>query len=262
MSKKKPASKKKAPAAPLALVDSNKPVDLATLDGAQISNGWKFDAKDLGARARAMLEHVEQLKTEHAQKAVLAGVYLCQVRVSLGYGPFVAWLKEHFCNGCKSPVSLRTAYNHIALAEKFSRSAKVMMPELVASDQLTLDLQAPKGAGQQLLAKLVKFVGHLGLTDLYRRHGILKKGGKRTAAAPAAGDDTPPPPASMSPEALAYQQMVDAVNDASKALLDDVRWSLLRPEAAAKVDPLVKKLASDFHNRLLQARHEASAAGR
>lgn len=223
-----------------------------------MSNGWTFDADDLGKRARAMLEHVEALKTEHSQKAVLAGVYLRQVKAVLPHGEFESWKKKYF------PKSRSMIAYLMSLAEKFSRSAKVMMPELVAAQQLSLDLQAPKGAGQAFKQKLVKFVGSLGLTDLLRRHGILKKGGKKTKQGTGDGGQAKgeTPAASLSPEALAYGQMVEAVEAAQATLLDETRWSLLTPAAAAKVDPLLKKLASDFHNRLLQSRHETAAAAR
>lgn len=246
---------KKSPAEPtaLAVVDETKPIDLAKLDGDQICNSCKFDPDAIGARAKAMIDHIDSLDQERAQKAVLAGVYLHQVQLAMGHGSFLSWLKKHFGK------SQRTAYNVMALAEKFCRSAKLFLPELVASQQLTLSLEAPAGAAQAFKQKLVKFVGPHGLTELYRRHGIIKKGGKREkSASDSDSSDTTPPPASLSPEATAYQQMVDAVKDASNVLLNDVRWSLLTPEVAAKVEPLVKKLSADFHNRLLQCRHEAA----
>ena len=247
----------KPDSASLTLVDPSKPIDLAKVEAGQIRNVANFDSAELGERAKAMIDHINALDHERAQKAILAGIYLHQVKLSLPHGEFGVWMEKHLCNSCTNPVSRRTAYNVMLLAEKFCRSAKLYLPELVASQQLSLKLEAPAGAAQAFKAKLVKFVGHHGLTELYQRHGVIRRGGKREKpSAPATPEETP---TNLNPAAVACQQMVDAINDCERIMLAEECWAELRPDQIENlVAPLVKRFAERFRNRLLQAKHESA----
>jgi hypothetical protein len=247
------AMSKPSNSSPVLTLAANKPIDLEKITGDQIRNSFAFDADALGQRAKAMLDHVEQLKTERAQKAVLAGIYLQQVKAELGHGGFNQWSSKHFAK------SKRTVEYYMQLAAKFCRSSKLLLPELIGANQLSLALEAKDQSGEVFKSKLEKFVSQKGLTELMQQHGVIKRGGLKAAAPkPAADSSEETPPASLSPDAEAFQQCFDAVKDAESVLLDDVRWSLLTPETAAQILPLLKRLTERFTDRLQQARHEAA----
>ena len=163
-----------------------------------------FDAEDLGRRAAAMLAHCDGLKKERTIKCILAGIFLAQVRVELGHGPFGKWLEKHLCHSVKNgSESTRTAYRYIALAAAFSRSSRMLLPELIGANQLSLDLaNVQDEGGRTLLAKLDTFVGQRGLTELMKKHGVIKLGGPREK-----GVDHKPP---ATPEQL-YAQSRDEI---------------------------------------------------
>lgn len=237
------------PAAVLTL-SASKPIDLEKITGDQIRNSFVFDADAIGERAKAMLNQVEQLKTERAQKAILIGIYLLQVKATLGHGGFNGWASKHF------QKTKRTVEYYMGLAAKFCRSTKLLMPEIAGANQLSLALEAKDQTGEAFKDKLAKFVGGKGLTELMQQHGVIKRGGLQ---APAAKPGAAPEelPASLSPEAVAYQQMCAAMNAAEAELLDEVRWSLITPDLAARVLPTLKRLTERFTSRLQQAHHEA-----
>lgn len=152
-----------------ALVKAGKPIDLDKLDANQISTGWKFEPDELGRRAQAMIAHVEGLKLERSKKGILAGLYLGQVKAVLGHGAFGKWQAKHF------PKGHSTAAKYMALAAVFCRKSKVLLPELVGANQLSLDLSSDQDeGGRAILAKLDKFVGTSGLTELMQKHDVIK----------------------------------------------------------------------------------------
>lgn len=245
----------------LAVIDPKKPVDLEKLAPGQIRNSCEFDAAELGRRAQAMLSHIEALKVERAQKAVLAGLYLHQVKDALGHGTFREWTQEHFGNSCQNGigVSQRSITNYMGLAAAFCRKSKLLLPEIVASQQLSLTLEAKGSDAQAFKAKLQKFVGERGLTELMALNGVIKQGGNQRpadAAKPAAQDQ--PPPDSLRPEAQIYNDFVEAVERAERVLLDDARWLEITPELGERVEPLLKRLLTQYHEKVLRAKHEAA----
>jgi hypothetical protein len=238
------------------VLSPSKPVDLDKLDSAQIGNSFRFDAEASGKRALAMLQHVDGLRRERAMKATLAGIYLSQVRIALPHGEFEAWAAQHLGK------SVRTARNYMQLAAKFSRSAKLLLPEIIGANQLTLDLEAQDNDGRAILAKLDRFVGECGLTELMHRHQVIKQGGARPPAAPALGaGDAPagPAPTTEEAEAAARDAVAAALTAAEKTLLAEITWHDLTLDAAERADALLRDLAAKFHERLLRHRHEHAA---
>lgn len=235
------------------VVISTKPIDLDKLDADQIGNGFRFDAVDHGKRAVAMITAVEGLKVERSQKAILAGIYLHQVKAALGHGEFESWASTHLGK------TVRTARNYMGLAAKFSRSSRLLLPEIVGANQLSLDLTAKGDDSKAFMGKLTKFVGAHGLTDLMHRHGVIKQGGKQTKKKPTANDEPEPEPTAEEAEAAARTSALDAVATAEKALLDDVLWHDLTPAAAVMIEAKLKALSTEFHDRLLKLKHAHAA---
>lgn len=244
---------------PTEIVLHNKPVNLDKLDASQISTEWKFEPNLLAQRAKAMVENIEGLKKERAIKAILAGLYLHEVKAALGHGSFGAWKAEHF------PKSNTQLSNYMGLAAKFCRSSKLLLPELIAANQITLDLTTADEFGATAKAKLEKFVGNIGLTDLLTRHGIVKRGGAKTKTvalpAPASGSDTPPPePTADEGCGIAFKNCFDALETAEKSLLSDINWALLDEEKAGMIEAKLKALEARFHERLLELRHVSATS--
>lgn len=239
-----------------------KPVDLDKLAGAHLDAGQKrtefvFDANSLTERVRQMFTHLDGLEKERAMKAVLCGIYLAEIKAKTPHGEFTAWLASNF------PNSGRRAQHYMALAAKFSRSSKLLLPELIAANQISLALEAPDATGEALMAKLGKFVGNSGLTDLLRKHGIVKQGGNQRAALPGpTAGDTPaapaPEPNEEQIEARMFASVMETIAQAEQHLLSDTTWSMLSPASAELLENKLKSVLADFHERLLKARHLAA----
>jgi len=238
----------------VAVIDPKKPVDLEKIEPGQILHSAKFDTAALFTRAGEMLSHIAALKTERAMKGVLAGLYFEQLKNALPHGEFMEARRKYI-----GDTNWATATRLMALARKFCRSAKLLLPELVASQQLSLTLEAKGSDAQAFKAKLQKFVGERGLTELYALHGVIKQGGNQRpadAAKPAVQDQ--PPPDSLRPEAQIYNDFVEAVERAERVLLDDARWLEITPELGERVEPLLKRLLTQYHEKVLRAKHEAA----
>jgi|GEM_PF-3428420 len=67
-----------------------------------------------------------------------------------------------------------------------------------------------------------------------------------------------PPPDSLRPEARIYAEFVEAVERAERVLLDDARWLEITPELGARVEPLLKRLLTQYHEKILRAKHEVA----
>ncbi|MBC8009948.1 MAG: hypothetical protein H7067_07615 [Burkholderiales bacterium] len=178
-------------------------IDLDTIKEAQLPA--MFDAEALGQRAAAMLAHCDGLKKERVIKCILAGIFLAQIRAELGHGKFGKWLENHLCHNVKNgSESARTAYRYIGLAGAFSRTSKLLLPELIGANQLSLDLSTADEGGRTLLAKIDTFVGQRGLTENMKKYGVIKMGGARTPREDGKpeGEDAPPPWATEGEKAL------------------------------------------------------------
>ncbi|MDF3058052.1 MAG: hypothetical protein K0R17_2267 [Rariglobus sp.] len=255
----KASAKPSTKTASVAVLAKSKPIDLEKLDAGQVGSSFRFDAKEHGKRAVAMIAHVEGLKKERSMKAILAGIFLHQVKLSLEHGEFEAWMSEHLGK------TARTGRNYMALAAKFSRSTRLILPELVGANQLSLDLTAKNDDGRAVLVKLEKFVGSKGLTELMQQHEVIKQGGARpapattTTSAPGGADDGAGEPTVDEAEDAARSTGLEAVETAHKALMNDVLWHDLTPENAALIEGKLKTLADCFHARLLKLKHAAAA---
>lgn len=239
-----------------------KPVDLDQLNSTHLDavdqkrHSVVFDAKSLTQRVGQMFAHLDGLAKERATKAILCGIYLAEIKAKTGHGEFTGWLQENF------PNAVRSAQRYMALAAKFSRSSKLLLPELIAANQISLALEAPDATGEALMAKLDKFVGTSGLTELLTRHGIVKRGGNRHTT----NQDTAAPDAKAEPEptleegaVTAFTNVFNAIDEAERVLLSETNWALLDVEKAEMLDGKLKSLAASFHERALRLRHERTA---
>ena len=173
------AKKSSINAAALAVVGKQQPVDFETLPKGQICHSVTFDSDALFGRAVAMLEQLGALKQERAMKAVLAGIYFEQLKNALPHGEFSKAREKHI--GAKD---IKTSTRLMALARAFCKTTKLLLPEIVASQQITLALEAPGSDAQAFKRKLEKFVGERGLTELYHLHGVIKVGGNHRPVVP------------------------------------------------------------------------------
>lgn len=238
-----------------------KPVDLDKLASAHIDAAsqkrteFVFDANSLTERVRQMFANLDGLQKERAMKAVLCGIYLAEIKAKTAHGEFSGWLHANF------PNSIRRAQHYMALAAKFSRSSKLLLPEVIAANQLSLALKPADATGEALMAKLGKFVGNTGLTDLLRKHGIVKQGGNQRTALPApAGEPEASPAAEPNEEqieARMFASVMETIAQAEQHLLSDTTWSMLSPASAELLENKLKSVLADFHERLLKARHLA-----
>lgn len=208
-----------------ALVKPNKPIDLDVIEAGQIGNSFRFDPAAHGKRAVAMIAQVEGLKKERAIKATLAGIYLHGVRLALDHGEWEAWAAKHLGK------SVRTARNYMSLAAAFSRKSKLLLPEMVGANQLTLDLQAQDSDGRAILAKLDKFVGGEGLTALMQKHGVLSAPAPKSPIANTPAGDRETAHAEKTDE----EKHAEAIDTLRRSALDTLtafneirdRWQLL-----------------------------------
>lgn len=164
-------------------------VDLEKLDANGLNqkrNCCVFDANLLAQRAKEMLSNIDGLRKERAMKAILAGIYLSEIKSVLGHGEFTAWIQDNF------PTSKRTTQHYMQLAAKFARASKLLLPELISANQFTLELVTTDETSGVMKAKLEKFVGERGLTDLFHKHGVLGQRGGAQQKAKSAGDDDAP----------------------------------------------------------------------
>lgn len=238
----------------LAVVHSDKPIDLEKLDAVQIRNSsFVFATAELTRRGKAMLANMDSLKTERAMKAILTGIFFKQSKIQLGHGAFEAWTKENFAQ------SKRTIEYYMKLALVFSRSAKLMLPELAGTNQLALDLEAPTSEASTVKAKLEKFVGARGVTELLKKHRILKRGGKKTPHDDGEDGDEQDDVTPEQAAAAAYDTAYAAIEAASKTMLSDLVWTDLSIDGAAKIEAKIAELETAFHQRLLKSRFEARA---
>lgn len=255
-------------------------LDLDKLDAAQIGHNVRFDAEACGVRALAMLQHVEGLRKERSIKAILAGLYLHQVKATLGHGSFGDWLSQHLGKAD------RTARRYMSLASIFARKSALLLPEMLGANQLTLDLQAQDSEGRAILGKLDAFVGTEGLTALMQKHGVVPKPDKNTLAGTLAAEReeafAKKSPEEQHAEAIAIlrRQAIETlthfneIGDKWQLLTDDqLRVTLADCKALSKViqgwldTPKPRRLAFDptpfldgsAEKALLNGRHEGTA---
>jgi hypothetical protein len=149
----------------------SKSVDLSKLVVDQVRTWFVFDSDEAGLTARQMLETIQRNEIRLAEQAVMFGCYLAQCRASIDRGQWLPWLEVHFGS------SRSTAYRYLALAEHFSRSQKLLLPELQDITSLVLGGQTDKASSAR--EKLVAFVRDQSLQELYRRYQVMApKGGK------------------------------------------------------------------------------------
>lgn len=171
----------------------------------------------------------------------------------MGHGEFGSWKGKHF-----GDAKSRTVNRYMDLAAKFCRSSKLLLPEIVAANQLSLDLQAKGSTGKAFMGKLDKFVGNSGLTELMQKHGVIQRGGHRPQPQPETNTiETTGAEEHGQAEAAVFGVAIKAVETAERALMNDVLWHDLTPEAAKAVDAKLRALQVRFHERVLKHLHEA-----
>lgn len=180
-------------------------------------NVHRVDISTLVNICRTQLQQIRQMERESAQRAILVGLTLWRIRLTLPHGEWVPWQEEHLQVG-------RTQINYyMRLAIVFITKSRTTKVELQAlpTDDVRIDAQG--AMSQAFIAKLEKFVGECSLNELLVKHGI--KGVTRDTddqgeAAKAAGDDS--------------GQMY--FSEAAEAL-QSIRDRILKPEQLMRLQP-------------------------
>lgn len=149
-----------------ALTLAARTVDLEHLESIQICTQVQISEVEVFSRADQMLAAIDGLQYEHATKSILLGLYLHQIKARVGHGAFGKYLKR------KGGLGARRAGYCLALSKVFAKSSKLLLPELLASDQLALTLDADSSELKTVKGKLEKFVGKLSYSELLEKHGI------------------------------------------------------------------------------------------
>lgn len=186
----------------------------------------KDDIAKLKEAAVAQVSAISQLETKAALGAIIAGLTLHRVKVSLPHGQFGKWIEQISTSGGNLTVKKSQANNYMRLALVFIEKAKVQKPDLLAlpGDQLSLDVEAGE-LTRRFFTKADKFVAGLSLNELLIKHGI-KGVGLKTELGQGDDDDddqTPEQKAAAARE-RAWQEAFESVQR--------IRASLTEPERA------------------------------
>ncbi len=161
----------------------------------------------LQAAALQLIDQVRLLERQSAGHAIMAGLTLHRVKVSLKFGEFMPWLKANVRG-----VRYSQCNYYMRLATVFVEKQHVKKPDLLAlpGDQtsLAIDEQASDET-RTFFLKLSEFVGDRSLNDLLEKYGI--KGAPALGGAREKADTDEPAPA-PTPEAL-YLQSRDEIGD-------------------------------------------------
>ncbi len=175
------ASVKPSPKAALAVVE----LDQLTPDQMCTTSESGAHLTRLGKRAREEIDAIERIETEiidsekkiaqrrqeNAIRSLLVGVVLHQIKTALGHGKFRKWQGEHL------KVKYRQATYLMRLSALFVRVKGVLLPEVLALPQTTLDLTGGPKEAASALKKARAFVGNRSLNELLELHGIKIRGG-------------------------------------------------------------------------------------
>jgi hypothetical protein len=120
----------------------------------------------IGAIIRRHLVEIQRAERETAQRAVMLGVALWKVRLSIAHGQWTPWLGEHI------GVGQRQVNNYMRLALVFLIKSRATKTELRALPADSIELASDDALSRALFARLEKFVGECSLNELLVKHGI------------------------------------------------------------------------------------------
>lgn len=133
------------------------------------------EIKSLQQSAVAQLAAVAQLEGRVAGYAIMAGITLKRVKLSLAHGEFRAWQDQIRTSGAHLP-SVRMCDYYQRLAEVFLAKTKAPLPPLLTLPGDTLSLELPdSGDSRAFVEKLTTFVGDQSLNDLLDRYKIKER---------------------------------------------------------------------------------------
>lgn len=112
------------------------------------------------------MEEIRKVERMTAQRAIVLGVTLWKVRLSLPHGQWMPWQQQHLA-ASKSQVNY-----FMRLALVFLVKSRATKTELRALPGDSVELAPKDELSRALLARLEKFVGECSLNELLVKHGI------------------------------------------------------------------------------------------
>jgi hypothetical protein len=163
---------------------------------------------------------------ETSMRVILCGLALRRIKASLKHGQWEPWTKRIIAPLFGAHAS-RYIRNWMRLADKFVETSKLTLPDFLAlpGDQTELALAAETNAeAKRLMARLEKFVGDLGPTELMIKHGVREAEKKpRTLG----GEKEETPAATEARHAITVQDRFNELDQALNTLPDKTVWMSL-----------------------------------
>jgi hypothetical protein len=159
------------------------------------------EIKTLQQSAVAQLAAVAQLEGRVAGYAIMAGITLKRVKLSLPHGEFQAWqrsIREQIPTTGRHLPSIAMCQFYMRLAEVFLTKTKAPLPPLLALPGDTLSLELPdSGDTRAFVEKLTAFVAEQSLNDLLDRYKIKERQVPQGSAATGGNLGAPAAPATQ-----------------------------------------------------------------
>lgn len=193
---------------------SNKAQALALLQDHQISI---VEISTVGEICRRHLEEIRRNERVTAQRAIVLGLTLWKIRISLPHGQWMPWQEKHLAAG-KSQVNY-----FMRLAVAFLSKSRATKTELRALPTDSIELSAETELSRSLLGRLEKFVGECSLHELLVKHGIKGVSRDTGGAEGEAGSEGATPG-----EQMLFPEMCEAVSRLDRLFI---------PEAIVRVPP-------------------------
>ncbi len=155
----------------------------------------KLASDRLSALEKVVLAQVDFFRRnqpETASRIILAALGMRRIKASVGHGNWEPWQKRNIVP-ILGPAASRTIRNWMRLADRFVEDSELTLPEFLSlpGDQTELALNAKKDeSARRLMARLEKFVGDLGPTELMVKHGI-RDNDRRNRIASHSGSKAP-----------------------------------------------------------------------
>jgi hypothetical protein len=172
---------------------------------------------ELQAKALDQLVAIPRIEREAALRAILCGLALHRVKVSLPHGEFVPWLEKCTTGALLVEAGLRQARYYMRLALVAVDSTKASVPEILAlpGGQAELALENQDEAARRLMTKLMEFVGERSLNQLLGDLGI-----KDRKTAHTHGDHEEKKPTEAE-HAQTVQESINAIAEHVRVARDD-----------------------------------------
>jgi hypothetical protein len=209
----------------------------------------------------AQVSFFRRAQPETSMKVVLCGLALRRIKASLKHGQWEPWVKRHLVP-ILSKNAGRTVRTWMRLADKFVETTKLTLPDFLAlpGDQTELALAAETNAGaKRLMARLGKFVGDLGPTELMIKHGVREQ--EKKARTLGGEKEETPAAAEAARHAITLQDRFNELDQALNTLPDKTVWMSLTKQHHADLRARAHATAAHYdqlwvktHGR--EARHE------